>query len=282
VSAAVVSHPITVLLPGPARPELTTEYFDKGNRSTKMMPISAEYTGGEFSSPGIAFEDYSRMATIIHKQSGERRLPTPEWVLRPDLLRQILVNYLERRAGFHKAQPGTDRERLDRANQKLAALCARKESVLRKLCSEYIDLKNTGIDPARAKKLSELIANLDTCLRFERDIAGTVLRVVHLFYSVCLDSVGVATELGIKPTHVRQMLWRLRRCWDDMNGIPRVIRHRRPKAIPTTQPASAGNWRNPLGLTPHESYSSYCEFLGIPAMTFELWAALSKSFSPHS
>src|SRR3954471_1315626 len=112
MSAAVVSHPITVLAPGPERRGLTTEFFDRGNHHKARLPVSAEYDGQEFSSPRIDFSDYSRMSTQQHKQSGERRLPTPEWALRPDLLRSVLVHYVERRVGFRKPTPGTESERL--------------------------------------------------------------------------------------------------------------------------------------------------------------------------
>lgn len=219
-AAAVVSHPITVLPPGPARPELTNAYCDRHFRYQGKRPVSAEYDGAGFQSPGISFEDYSRMATIQHKQSGERRLPTPQWALRPDLLRSVIVHFVERRAALgKKAQPGTERERLERASQKNVERCKRKQAILQRLCAEFVELKRLGGDPVRAKKLSEQIQNLDTCLRIDRGIAGTAIRVVHLYYSVGLDSVGVATELGLKPPHVRQMLWKLNWVWDKLNGV---------------------------------------------------------------
>jgi hypothetical protein len=219
MSAAVVSHQITVLAPGPIRKELTSEFFDRGHRAFARYPVSAEFDGEEFSSPGLAFEDYTRMSTQQHKQSAERRLPTPEWALRPDLLRKVLVHYVERRAGFLKPTPGTESERLARANQRNAERCKRKEAVLIKLCAEFVELHKCSGDPVRTKKLGEQIKNLDTCLRFDCNIAGIALRCVHLYYGAGLDSVGVSTETGLKPPHVRALLWKLDWTWNKIHGV---------------------------------------------------------------
>ena len=45
-----------------------------------------------------------------------------------------------------------------------------------------------------------------------------MLRVSHLYYCVGLDSVGVATEVGLKPPHVRALIWKLNWIWDLLNG----------------------------------------------------------------
>jgi hypothetical protein len=220
VSAAIAMQPhVTVLPPGPQRAELTTEFFDRGERVSGRYPVSARAEAGEeFSSPGIAFEDYSRMHQQQRKQSGGRRLPTPAWALRPDLCRAVIVHYIERRANINKPQPGTERERLERASKRNTERCKRKEAVLRKLCAEFVELKKSGADPARANNVAEQIKNLDTCLRVDRNIAGIALRCVHLYYGAGLDSVGVATEMGLKPPHVRALIWKLNWCWGKMHG----------------------------------------------------------------
>jgi hypothetical protein len=226
VSAAVIQPHLTVCAPGAERRELTTEFFDKGNHHKVTLPVSAEFDGQEFSSPRIDFSDYSRMSTQQHKQSGERRLPTPKWALKPDLLRKVLVHYVERRANIvHKPQPGTESERLQRASQRNADRCQRKEAILKNLCAEFVEVNKSGANPMRAKKLGEQIKNLDTCLQIDRNVAGTVLRVVHLYYSVGLDSVGVGTELGLKPPHVRALLWKLNWCWDKLRGKAKPRSH---------------------------------------------------------
>jgi hypothetical protein len=224
VSAAIQPH-VTICPPGPIRKELTTEFFDKGERVSGRYPVSAEFDGKEFSSPNLAFEDYSRMSTQQHKQSGERRLPTPAWALRPDLTRAVVVHYVERRAGFRKPTPGTERERLARASKRNTEHCKNKEAVLRRMCAEFVELTKSGADPARANNVAEQIKNLDTCLRVDRNIAGIALRCMHLYYGAGLDSVGVATELGLKPPHVRALIWKLNWVWDKLHGNAKP-RHR--------------------------------------------------------
>ncbi len=221
-AAAVVPHPITILPPGPIREELTSEFFDKGQRGATRFPVHAEYDGEGFTSTGLAWEDYSRMQMQHRKQSAGHRLPTPVWALNQKLLRSVLVRYLEKRAGMKKPQPGTEYERMQRA---LAAIEKRRpmsECVLKRMCSAYLQLKKSGCDAARLNKLSQEIENHDTVLRLNTNVAGTVLRIVHLYYSVGMDSVAVALELGFKPPHVRQVLWRLRREYERMNGINRA------------------------------------------------------------
>ena len=229
VSAAVAIPRITVCPPGPARPELTTEFFDKGHRVTGRAPVSAEFDGSDFSSPGIAFEDYSRMYTQQRKQSGERRLPTPTWSMRPDLTRAVVVHFVERRAGFRNPLPGTERERLEQASKTLAERCGSNEAVLRKLCSHFVELKKANAEPAAITAQKIQIENLDTRLRIDRNIAGIVIRLLHLYYGAGLDSVGVATELGLKPPHVRALVWKLNWVWEKLNGNAKPRSRRRPR-----------------------------------------------------
>src|SRR5258708_1456225 len=106
--ATAAAIQITYLPPGPERPEL---HFNRRLHVEARYPVSAEFkAGGQVESTGIGFEDYGRMHTQAHKQSGERRLPTPRWALDNDLLCKVLVAYVESRARFHGA--GTEQERL--------------------------------------------------------------------------------------------------------------------------------------------------------------------------
>jgi hypothetical protein len=217
VSAAVAFQPhVTICPPGPERPELTIARFDRVKVSGRY-PVSAQFNGEDFSSTGLAFEDYSRMYTQHRKQSAERRLPTPSWALNPAQLRSLLVYYTERRAGFREPQPGTEKERLERASLVLNSLAERIEAILRNLCGEYLALNKSGENPERLKKVKSEIQNHDTQLRVNRNVAAIVLQVVHLYFSVGLDSVGVGTELGLKPPHVRMLLLRMHEAWARMN-----------------------------------------------------------------
>jgi len=189
----------------------------------RKHPVHAEVDGaGEWTSNRISFDDYSRMNTQTRKQSGARRLATPEWALDQTKLRALIVRLFEVRAfgtGMWRRKDlgvGTEQERLQRAMAKMAADKPKKLTVLDGLCVEYVTLKRDGGDPARERKLESLIAGLDTSIRLIDEGPGLIIRLVQLYYSVRLDSVGVSTELGIRPPHVRQTLLRMHRCWDEM------------------------------------------------------------------
>lgn len=178
----------------------------------RANPINARRTtDGEFETPGISFEDYVRMSSQSHKPSGERRLPTPLWAVRQDMLQQVLARYMEARAMFPKAQPGTPLERIERAQKLLDMRRPGLIATADNLCRQFVELKrvaSTVPELDRLKELSVQIENVDTCLRME-NCAGIVARVVYLYYKCALDSVAVGMELGFKPPHLRQLLWRL-------------------------------------------------------------------------
>src|SRR5882724_11137569 len=86
---------------------------------TQIYPVSATYSPVGWETPGIAWEDYSRCSTQTRKQSGERRLPTPRWALNDAMLRDLLVRFMEERAGLTRCYAyrpaGTIEERLQHA-----------------------------------------------------------------------------------------------------------------------------------------------------------------------
>ena len=53
--------------------------------------------------------------------------------------------------------------------------------------------------------------------------AGFIVSIVYLYYRVGMDSVGVAAELGLKPPHVRMVLWRLHDTWEKMESSHGVV-----------------------------------------------------------
>jgi hypothetical protein len=219
--ATALAVPITKLPPGPERREL---HYNNRLHIEPKYPVSAEFkAGGEVSSPGIAFEDYRSMSTQVHKQSGERRLPTPIWSLSDELLRKTLVAYMESRAGFRTPQTGTEQERLERAQQKISETRPEHIATLKRLCAEFVTLKQSAEpDAYRLKKLQEQIANIDTVIRLlDGNIAATVVGCVHAYYRRAIDSVATAAEFSMRPPHVRQLFWRLNRTWDRLNGIQR-------------------------------------------------------------
>lgn len=210
-----------------------------------MYPVSARKTVDGWLSTGIAFEDYSRMGTQQRKPSGERRLPTPTWAVNDKLLQELLVNFMEERASIRRKH-GTLQERLARAQQAIINQRPRLSAVLDKLCKDYVHIKRFGSyanlsdeevldiaekvfinrpllvsDPSglgarqmltakQARDWQIEIEGIDTFLRYtQTGGAGVVAAIVWLYYRVGMDSVGVGAELGLKPPHVRQTLWRL-------------------------------------------------------------------------
>jgi len=171
-------------------------------------PVHAEAVAdSEFTTPGLSYDDYSRMSTQRRKTTGERRLPTPAWALNLSTPEGhlLLARFFELRAHIRFPRKGTPRERLQFAQEKMIDDIPRIVEVLDVLCREFV----TCSDPARRRILTIEIENLDTSVRLAREGPGVVARIVHLYYSVGFDSVGVAGEIGIKPTLVRMTLFRL-------------------------------------------------------------------------
>lgn len=187
----------------------------------RQYPVSANVTRDGWDSTGLDFADYARMGTQQRKQSGERRLATPEWALNPEKLRALIVRLMELRAYFMFPQPGTDAERLERAQRFITDWwLPKKTATLNRLCERFVALKK---DPTatheQIEKLSQIIESLDSeiCILQKPEKGAEVLAgIVHHYYGVGLDSVGVATELGIKPPAVRQVLFSMHRVWKRM------------------------------------------------------------------
>jgi hypothetical protein len=210
----------------------------------KKLPVSAKLTATGWLSNGIAFDDFAKMQTTTRKTAGERRLPTPAWAMSNVLLRLVLVRFMEERAFSKKERLSVRKkaglkERLDNAKKRIMAKRPAAMLVLDRLCEEYVEIKNKGLKPGitdkewneskpqpfmefaegearyqdekkRLKQLESEIEGIDTYLRIsENGGADIVAAVVYLYYRTGYDSVGVAEELGIKPPHVRQTIYRL-------------------------------------------------------------------------
>jgi hypothetical protein len=189
-------------------PETEYAWGKRGQRS-----VSARKTRDGWDSTGISWQDYGSMSTRQHKQSGERRLPTPMWALDDKLLRELLVVFMETRLGIHNPT-GTLLERRDFARAYAISDRPRHEANLDELNLRYVEESKAGAPPERLKRLEQEIENLDTFLR--TTVNGgmdTVAGTVFLYHRCKFDSVGVGTELGLKPPHVRQILWRMNQVW---------------------------------------------------------------------
>src|SRR6266567_2676126 len=188
-------------------------------------PVHAEVgADGEWTSNGIGFDDYTRMTTQTKRQSGCRRLDTPEWATDQTKLRAVITRYFELRA-YGRAKKhsaimgvGTEQERLARAQAKMIADKPKKLAVLDGICTEYVMLKRDGGDPAQIRKLGQLIEGLDTVICLIDRGPAVFVALVYYFYLLRMDSVGCGEALGIKPPAVRQTLFRMASEWKEMNG----------------------------------------------------------------
>lgn len=186
----------------------------------------------------LSYNDLASMQISTRGFAGDRRLPTPMWALNNRLLRKLLVTFMESRVG--KKGKGTLLQRLAQAREAVIAQHKRLNASLDALCTEYYEMKSghAAPDPAtipsmlfpemavhyasalRQRALEIEIEGIDTYLRYTRTGGVDVLAaLVYLYYRVGLDSVNVADELGLKPPHVRQLLYRLNETWRDNFGL---------------------------------------------------------------
>lgn len=193
------------------------------------FPVSAESC--------IAFSDYASMHVEQHKLAPNRKLDAPVWAYNETHFRELLVCYLEARAfgGSYWRNPreeGNQRERLDRACAKIREQVPRKIETLRALCRRYTGLKQEPMADAERLRSYEIeIQNLDTEIGMSSRIAEIVVAVRFYYWRCGLDSVNIAERLHLKSPGVRQILWRLARCWERMQQPP-APRQRKTKEKP--------------------------------------------------
>ena len=174
-------------------------------------PVSVSFRGGDdWETNGLDFSDYVRCSTRSRKLNSSRESGAPNWAINDKQLRAVLVAYLERRAML-KAQPGTEFQRLQRAQEVLNENAKEQQLLLDRMAREYVEFKRHGADAIVLRNYETEIKNLDTVLLFNKDIAGKVLHVVHCYYRLGFNSVETEAETGLKPPHVRAILWRLRK-----------------------------------------------------------------------
>lgn len=269
---ATKAVPITKLPPGPERPEL---HFQQRIAGRERYPVSAEYQGqGEWNSPGIGYEDYTRMYTRERVLAPGRRYQTPEWALDNELLQNVLVEYMESRAMMRWRQHGNVKERIENAQQQIVLYQPVQKRALVSLCREYVELKNAGPlsdDEQERKRLLEAeIEGLDTTLRTSARIAALVAAIVYLYFRQSMNSVEVGAELHIKPPHVRQILWRLQRSWERLNGEQPCRRNVAPVKhipIPENPPVCAVDTR-------YQKYVETCARTGSTPLSQLQWLML--------
>jgi hypothetical protein len=211
------------------------DQFQFAGRAHQQHPVHADFDGHDYHSNGIAWEDYSRMSTHMHKLSPWRRGAAPEWVFNNTKLRAVIVGCIEARAnnGFsvrYYDYTGTDAERLARAMKKLAAAKPNLEARIDKLCRAFLDAKYAG-RAADEKELAQKVEETDTQLRMIDEPAKYYAGVAYHYWRSGLNSVETGQQLGLKPPHIRCLLWR-------MGKIAGQLGYDKPKTV-THKPGTA-------------------------------------------
>lgn len=179
-----------------------------------------QFSGKRTSQRLVSYSDQHNMHVIKRVGRQERRLQTPTWAMNDELLRVMLVRFMECRAyqGGYCDQTGTLQERLVRAEKKLATRIPGLQARLEKFILEYRQVQSQHISNSeKTERLEELeteIKNVDAQIRLFRKpggVAGAVLRCVHLYYGLGWNSVEVANEIlpSLDPMWVHQVLYKL-------------------------------------------------------------------------
>jgi hypothetical protein len=170
------------------------------------QPIYARRTREGWNSTGIGWDDYARMGVHTHKLFSQRRLETPTWALDDLKLREVIVTAMEQRAQL-RTRDGDLATRLKRAQAEIRAQREHQIADFWRIQKRCLRRKR----PTCIAHWRREIENLDTYLRTTAQDGGASLlaAVVYFYYRVGMDSVDVSKEVGIKPPHVRQIIYRL-------------------------------------------------------------------------
>jgi hypothetical protein len=190
-------------------------HFDKHIFAARIaLPVAARYMGrDQWVSTGISHGDYNNMSTRDHKGgSGERRLATPQWAMDDKKTAEVICCYLENRVFSDKQKAGLPKgslaDRLERATDALKKRAEASIRTLDSLCARYVAAKSEG-DELKARMLNAEIETVDTFIRTCDDGPAFLAGIIYFYHRARMNSVEVGAEVKLKPTHVRQVLWRL-------------------------------------------------------------------------
>jgi hypothetical protein len=193
------------------------EHFDRHQHHRINKPVFARFIGHDEWVSGFSFDEYDGAQTHSIKLFASRRFKTPDWAVNDTMLRRVICEYLVQRCYGHKRWKATlpkdasnDIEKIRWAEHLLSARIPTMQRLVDSLCNEYVELRRSGADPARLRKLESLIGNADSQIIFNRQPARIVASVVYAYFRLGQTSVGVAESVGVHPPAVRQLL---RRIW---------------------------------------------------------------------
>lgn len=200
-------------------PSVRGSHYDEHQFPRSNRPVSVHYLGRDagWQSNGFSFEEAQGVQTRTAKRFAGRRFATPAFAVNDKMLRKTICEYLVHRAAGHKrwktALPKGTENDIDKIRWAEGLLAARVPSLERQvdsLCDEYVELRRSGSDPVRLKKVATLIGNLDSTIVFNRQPAAIVASVIYAYFRLGENSVGTAQSVGLHPPAVRQLT---RRIW---------------------------------------------------------------------
>ncbi len=200
-----VMSSITICPPMPARNACLDQPDASHFHRQRAVHLPEKTVDGTFA-PRLSWDELSFCQTQRRCQNGDssRRLPTPDWVLNDNRLSAVCIRFLEIRASLRKKQPGTKKERLFRAWERLKAQGEKQLKILDKLCTEYVASNN----PPRRRELEIQIRNLDTTIRVSAQ-PWVIAAVLRAYYRERLNACQIGERFGFSAPHVRQLLHRL-------------------------------------------------------------------------
>jgi hypothetical protein len=151
---------------------------------------------------GLDYRDMQGMQ--LRTRFTYRRKPTPEWSLNDEQLREVVAGYMECRYSL-KQGPNSLLERLARADVAARQQLPELNALIDRYSREYVATEN----PTYKRYLEIQIEGKDTQVRIAEKLVALVTSVAYLYHRLKMNSVGVAEELGMKPPHVRMILYRL-------------------------------------------------------------------------
>lgn len=179
--------------------------FDEHAFAKRTKAVVATPTADGWDSPGISFQDFGSMRVLRRSNGRVRRLPTPEWAVRDDLLREILLLSAENRM-YIRNHAGTDEERMARIDEEQKKRVVEKERVLARMIQRHVVEK----DPYTKHRLEINIQAVDSeIVLLKRGLVQTNAAVCYLYYRLRWDTVTVAEKLGIKSPYIRVTLARM-------------------------------------------------------------------------
>jgi DNA-directed RNA polymerase specialized sigma24 family protein len=74
-------------------------------------------------------------------------------------------------------------------------------------------------NPSALRSLEREIMNVDTDVFLATRLPEIAAAIIYLYYRLSWNSVSIAEELGLKSPHIRQILYRLNKAYENMQRL---------------------------------------------------------------